>query len=85
MLDPQGKDEIKKVIRSLHDESGLTILSITHDIDEVAGSDSVLVMDHGKLVQQGTHKKLMEEEGIYRSFISERREAASWKVKRQYV
>lgn len=62
MLDPQGKDEIKKVIRSLHDESGLTILSITHDIDEVAGSDSVLVMDHGKLVLTGTPAEIFSDQ-----------------------
>jgi polar amino acid transport system ATP-binding protein len=62
MLDPQGKDEIKKVIRSLHDESGLTILSITHDIDEVAGSDNVLVMDHGKLVLTGTPAEIFSDQ-----------------------
>jgi ATP-binding cassette subfamily B protein len=39
-------------------------------------------VDHGRIVQQGTHQNLMKEEGIYRNFISERREAASWKVKK---
>ena len=54
MLDPQGKDEIKKVIRQLHDESSLTILSITHDIDEVAFSDHVIALNHGKIALCGT-------------------------------
>ena len=36
MLDPQGKDEINRVIRQLHEETQLTIISITHDIEEVA-------------------------------------------------
>ena len=54
MLDPQGKDEIKKVIRQLHDESSLTILSITHDIDEVAFSDHVIALNHGRIALCGT-------------------------------
>jgi energy-coupling factor transport system ATP-binding protein len=53
MLDPQGKDEIKKVIHDPHRKSGLTILSITHDIDEVAGSDYVIALDRGKVVMSG--------------------------------
>lgn len=54
MLDPQGKDEIKKVIKQLHEESSLTILSITHDIDEVAGSDAVIALNGGKIAMAGT-------------------------------
>lgn len=62
MLDPQGKDEIKKVIRGLHEESGLTILSITHDIDEVAGSDYVVALDGGKVVMTGTPHEVFGDE-----------------------
>ena len=54
MLDPTGKDDIKRVISGIHDESGLTIISITHDIDEVAGSDYVLALEKGKIAMQGT-------------------------------
>lgn len=54
MLDPQGKDEIKKVIMDLHSEKNLTIISITHDIDEVAHSDYVLALYEGKLALSGT-------------------------------
>lgn len=53
MLDPQGKAEIKKVISDIHKESGLTIVSITHDIDEVAHSDNVIVLNKGKLALNG--------------------------------
>ena len=62
MLDPQGKDEIKKVIRGIHDESGLTILSITHDIDEVAGADYVIAMDHGRIAMTGTPHEVFTNE-----------------------
>lgn len=62
MLDPQGKDEIKKVIKQLHEESSLTILSITHDIDEVASSDHVIVLNKGKLVRTGTPHEVFSDE-----------------------
>ena len=62
MLDPGGKDEIKKVIMKLHKESSLTILSITHDIDEVASSDYVVALDQGKVVLTGTPQEVFQQE-----------------------
>ena len=58
MLDPQGKDEIKKVIMDIHKESGLTILSITHDIDEVTTSDYVIAMHEGQVAMTGTPQEI---------------------------
>lgn len=62
MLDPQGKDEIKKVIRRIHEESSLTILSITHDIDEVASSDHVIAMNSGTIALSGTPHEVFRDE-----------------------
>lgn len=62
MLDPQGKDEIKKVIRQIHEESSLTILSITHDIDEVAQSDHVIALNKGKIAMSGTPHEVFTDE-----------------------
>lgn len=62
MLDPDGKDEIKKVIMKLHKESSLTILSITHDIDEVASSDYVVALDQGTVVLTGTPQEVFHQE-----------------------
>lgn len=62
MLDPDGKDEIKKVIMKLHKESSLTILSITHDIDEVASSDYVVALDQGKVVLTGIPQEVFQQE-----------------------
>ena len=62
MLDPQGKDEIKKVIMDLHKERNLTILSITHDIYEVTTSDYVLVMDEGQIILKGTPEEVFKKE-----------------------
>ncbi len=54
MLDPKGKDEIKRVIRDLHRESSMTIISITHDIEEVTTADNVVAMYKGKVAMCGT-------------------------------
>lgn len=62
MLDPQGKAEIKKVIMELHKESGLTILSITHDIDEVVSSDYVIAMHKGHVAMTGTPEEIFRQE-----------------------
>lgn len=62
MLDPQGKDEIKKVIMELHKEKQLTILSITHDIDEVSKSDYVIALNNGKVVLEGTPQDVFTNE-----------------------
>lgn len=53
MLDPQGKAEINALIQEIHQESNITIISITHDIEEVATADHVIVMDRGHVVMNG--------------------------------
>ena len=54
---------------------------IAHCLKTVEHADQILVIDHGRIVQQGIHESLMTEEGLYKTFIGERREAASWKVR----
>ncbi len=61
MLDPQGKDEIKKLIRDLHKDRGLTILSITHDIEEVTASDYVIAMNRGTVAMCGTPEEIFRD------------------------
>ena len=53
MLDPQGKAEINALIQEIHQESNITIISITHDIEEVATADHVIVMDREHVVMDG--------------------------------
>ena len=43
-------------------------------------ADQIFVVDNGKIVQHGTHKELITEDGIYKSFVEGRQEAASWKI-----
>lgn len=58
MLDPEGRAEVIATIKQIKEENNLTVLSITHDIDEAANANRVLVMRQGKLVDEGTPEKI---------------------------
>ena len=77
-IDPENENELMRAIQALTAEK--TVIMIAHRLKTVERADQIIVVDHGKIVQQGTHAELMEQDGIYRNFIGERREAASWKV-----
>ena len=77
-VDPENENELMHAIQALTAEK--TVIMIAHRLKTVERADQIIVVDHGKIVQQGTHAELMEQDGIYRNFIGERREAASWKV-----
>ena len=79
-VDPENENELTKAIEALTKEK--TVIMIAHRLKTVEHADQILVVDHGKIVQRGTHEQLMAEEGIYKTFVGERREAASWKVKK---
>lgn len=54
MLDPRGRAEVVKTIRRLNREQGITIVLITHFMDEAAQADRVVVMNDGKIIMDGT-------------------------------
>lgn len=54
MLDPEGREEVIATIKKIKDQNNLTVLSITHDIDEAANANRILVMQAGKLVKEGS-------------------------------
>lgn len=64
MLDPQGKASINAQIKRLHDEKNITILSITHDMEEVAQSQHVIVLNHGVVEMEGTPKEVFAQEAM---------------------
>lgn len=61
MLDPVGRKEVLKAVHALNKEKGVTILLITHYMEEVVDSDRVFVMDRGKVVMQGTPKEVFSQ------------------------
>ncbi len=68
MLDPRGKADINRLIKKLHEEKKLTILSITHDIEEVVKSDQVIILHKGNLAYSGTPDKILTQEQKLKSY-----------------
>lgn len=70
MLDPRGKIEINNLVHELNQTQNMTILSITHDIEEAALSDHVILLDNGHIIEEGTpevvltQKKELERIGL---------------------
>ena len=60
MLDPQGRYEVISTIQQLHKEKGITVISITHDLDEAAQADRVLLMEGGKVNRIGKPSEIFE-------------------------
>ena len=54
MLDPQGREEVLQIVQALREKIGLTVLSITHDLEEAMLADRILFMNDGKKFAQGT-------------------------------
>ncbi len=61
MLDPVGRKEVMKTVHELNKIEGVTILLITHYMDEVIDADRVIVMDEGKIVMQGTPRQVFSQ------------------------
>ncbi|MGN0350179.1 MAG: ABC transporter ATP-binding protein [Roseburia sp.] len=77
-VDPENEKELMEAVDALTKEK--TIFMIAHRLKTVRNADKILVLDHGKIVQQGRHEELMQQEGIYRRFVASRELAASWKL-----
>lgn len=57
-----------------------TILMIAHRLKTVRNADQILVVDKGRIVEQGKYDELMKQDGIYRRFVNAREIASSWKL-----
>ena len=77
-VDPENEADLMKAIDELTREK--TIIMIAHRLKTVRHADQIIVIDGGKIEQQGTHDMLMQSDGIYRRFVESRREAASWRL-----
>ena len=61
MLDPSGRAEVMEAVRRLRKETGMTVILITHHMDEAAQADRVVVMRHGKVALDGTPKAVFSQ------------------------
>ncbi|MCR4862796.1 MAG: ABC transporter ATP-binding protein/permease [Ruminococcus sp.] len=77
-VDPENEAELTKAIEELTREK--TIIMIAHRLKTVEHADQIVVIDDGRIVQQGRHEQLMQQKGIYRTFVEDRKKAVSWKI-----
>ena len=61
MLDPSGRKDVMNSIKQLNKEYGITIVLITHYMDEAAQGDRIVVVDDGKIIIEGAPKKVFSE------------------------
>ena len=76
-VDPENEKELTEAIENLTKEK--TIIMIAHRLKTVRNADQIVVIDKGRIVQKGRHEELMNEEGIYKNFVSGRKKAVSWR------
>lgn len=67
MLDPRGRQEVMETVRMLNKELGMTVVFITHFMDEAVTADRVVVMDNAKIILDGTPKEVFENIDLLRS------------------
>lgn len=61
MLDPMGRSEVLETLHELNREKGITIILITHHMNEASNADKIFVMDKGKVVMQGNPKEIFSQ------------------------
>ena len=77
-IDPENEHLIQQAISEL--THGKTIITIAHRLATIQNADQILVVDGGIIAQQGTHKELITQEGVYKRFIEIRERAEGWSI-----
>ena len=76
--DPENEQLIRKALAHL--TQGKTVLMIAHRLTTVQDADSIVVVDNGEIVEQGTHKELLSKEKYYHRMWNEYQQSVSWKL-----
>lgn len=77
-IDPENEHLIQEALTAL--TKGKTIITIAHRLATIEHADQILVIDKGTVVQQGTHQELLNEEGVYKTFIEIRKQIEGWQL-----
>ena len=79
-LDVENETKVQEALSRLL--AGKTVLVIAHRMRTVAGADRIVVLENGRVAQQGAPAQLMERGGLYRRMVELQRESARWKLGR---
>ena len=77
-VDPENEEQLQQAINALTQDK--TIIMIAHRLKTVCNADQILVLNGGKITQQGTHEELASQQGLYADFLYARQDAADWKL-----
>ena len=77
-VDPENERDLMTAIQELTKEK--TVIMIAHRLKTVRNADQIVVIDKGRIAEQGKHDELVAKGGIYARFIDSRKEAVSWKL-----
>lgn len=77
-VDPENERDLMTAINELTKEK--TVIMIAHRLKTVRNADQIVVIDKGRIAEQGKHEELVKLGGIYARFIDSRKEAVSWKL-----
>lgn len=68
MLDPKGRKEVMQVVKKLNKENGITVINVTHYMDEVCEADRVIVLNDGQAVMQGSPQEIFSRKNELESY-----------------
>ena len=77
-VDPENERDLMAAIKELTKEK--TVIMIAHRLKTVRNADQIIVIDKGKIAEEGKHAELAKQNGIYSRFIASRKKAVSWKL-----
>ena len=77
-IDPENEDKLKAAIEEL--TKNKTIIMIAHRLSTIRNADRILVLNNGKIEQQGNHEELMKQGGLYKTLINMKNKATVWKI-----
>lgn len=76
--DPENEHLIHKALKEL--TKGKTVLMIAHRLTSITGADNILVVDKGRIAEQGSHEELLRKKGIYTDMWNEYRQSVRWTI-----
>lgn len=77
-VDPENEQALLHAISELTTDK--TLISIAHRLSTVQNADQIIVIDQGRIVQRGTHKSLLSQEGVYRNFLKLKLDTVGWQL-----
>ncbi len=79
--DPENEHLIQQTLKKL--TKGKTVLMVAHRLTSVIEADNILVINKGKIFEQGTHRELLEKNGIYTNMWNEYQQSVNWTIKKE--